>query len=370
MPYHVPPYPYPIPGYYPPPAQMVSPYPNPPPPPVYDMSIPLNGTTGPLNARRPGLNTTSTNNARNVQNSSGLGMNGASKGRSGPTVPTRSGWSYGPGIGMGGYVAPQPSGGDVVGPRLSSRRQSGNGSGSSGYSRPSSINDDVSSTASSSTSSSSRRTYTSTSSSQHPLPPRPDWAVGLAPLPNPPHGRHYHDHSTRSLPSVNATRNGNGNATGPPINMPLPSSGPLPPLHPTDFPPLTSTATPERRPLNTLGAWGNSNIRSVLVPNQEQAQLTPYPNFANNSQMHPFDESDRSFERPPPKSTELYNHKSGRRCPANSPGGMRTQDVEKDQRVKNSSLAEQLVAMSLGEQCLQAIAPAPQESSSTLTVST
>lgn len=65
-----------------------------------------------------------------------------------PMTQARSAWSYGPGIGIGGYVAPARSvGGDVVGPRLSStRRQSNNSVGSSGNSRSSNC-DDVSSTA-------------------------------------------------------------------------------------------------------------------------------------------------------------------------------------------------------------------------------
>lgn len=54
--------------------------------------------------------------------------------------PARSAWSYGPGVGMGGFginnVGNRPSGGEVVGPRLSSsvRRPSGN-SNSSGSGR-------------------------------------------------------------------------------------------------------------------------------------------------------------------------------------------------------------------------------------------
>jgi hypothetical protein len=133
----------------------------------------------------------------------------------------------------------------------------------------------------------------------------------MTPSPNPPHGRHHHDHSSRSMPPVNAMRNGNN--SGPPINMPLSQSGPapLPPLHPTDFPPLTSTAIPERRS-PTMGAWSNLNIRSGLPPNQVQQHhpsARPYPNFANNIPIHHFDESDRSFERPPPKVSLKSYHR-------------------------------------------------------------
>ena len=147
MQYPNPPYPYPMPGYYPPPNQMAPPLPNPPSLPVYDMSRPPGGSVGPLNPGRPGVNNTMgglPNNGRNHRGPPGPVTNGTSKGRSGPT---RSPWSYGPGVGTGVFTPPQPPG-DVVGPRLSStRRQSVNGSGSSGYSRTSSINDEVSSTA-------------------------------------------------------------------------------------------------------------------------------------------------------------------------------------------------------------------------------
>lgn len=50
--------------------------------------------------------------------------------------PARSAWSYGPGVGMGGFgvnnVGNRPGGGEVVGPRLSSsvRRPSGNSNAS------------------------------------------------------------------------------------------------------------------------------------------------------------------------------------------------------------------------------------------------
>ncbi|KAK2463583.1 hypothetical protein APHAL10511_004334 [Amanita phalloides] len=358
MPYSLPPYPYPMPGYYPPPpGQMAKPYPNPPPMPMYDMSRPPNGAVGPPITGRPGVNSSPNNNGRNLRGPPAPSMNGTSKGRSAPTAPMRSGWSFGPGVGMGGYVAPPHSSGDVVGPRLSSsRRQSGNGS-SSGYSRTSSINDDVSSTASSSTtSSSSRRTFGSTTTSQHPLPPRPDWAVGMTPSSNPPHGRHHHDHLTRPMPSVNTLRNNNMV----PTNMPLGPTA-LPPLHSTDFPPLTVAAAPGGHPPNTTGAWGGSNIRSTLVLNQAQQQ---HP-LASSVHMHHFDDSDRGFERPPPKSAELYNHKSGKRCPTNNPGGIsRLQDGEMDQRLQNHSFAEQIAAMTIAESV------AAEQSSATLIVPT
>jgi len=246
---------------------------------------------------------------------------------------------------MGGYVAPQTSGGDVVGPRLSSSRRSGNAS------RSSSINDDLSSAASSSTtSSSSRRTYPSTTSSQHPLPPRPDWAVAMTMASSShSHGRnHHHDLSARSMPVQR-----NGNNVGPPGNMPLPGAGPgpTPALHPTDFPPLSPAAMNERRPPNALGAWSNSNVRSAFVPNQGQhlPPVKPYMHLTNNAQMHQFDDSDRCFERPPPKSVELFNHKSGKRLSASNPGGNGRAQGDKEKERKNDALVEQVAAMSIDQ---------------------
>ena len=81
------------------------------------------------------------------RNSTGHGgVNGGSK-RGAP--PARAAWSYGPGIGMGGFGYGNPSGMEAVGPRLSSaiRRTSQTssvGSGSTGYRTP---GDEASSTA-------------------------------------------------------------------------------------------------------------------------------------------------------------------------------------------------------------------------------
>ncbi|KAF8637642.1 hypothetical protein AX17_002710 [Amanita inopinata Kibby_2008] len=396
MPYTIPAYPYPMPGYYPPPTQMLPPYVNPGAVPLYDVPGSTNGAMSnnytPVGTGRSGINNgvnmSPDGGRNNVRCSSSSAMNGAaSKGRSGPTIPpTRSGWSYGPGIGMGGYVAPHGSG-DIVGPRLSSsRRQLGNGNGNSGHSR-SSNNDDVSSTASSSTtSSSSRRTFTSTTSSQHPLPPRPDWAVGMTPPLYPSHGRH-HDHShgsVRPMSSVTATRNGSSTGPGGPSNMPLPSSTSqqMPRLQPTDFPPLTSATTAEIRATNATGAWGNSNTRSVLLPNQGQQHpavksFGPHPNFNNIASQRQFDDSDKGFERPPPKSAELYNHKAGKRpTPNNAGGNGRIQmEISKEQWVRNDALIEQVASMSIAGQVMSANAPptvngGSQESASVLTVTT
>ncbi|KAF5366459.1 hypothetical protein D9758_009809 [Tetrapyrgos nigripes] len=139
-------------------------------------------------------------NQRGMPRNGGNSVNGGGKRNNAP-LP-RPAWSYGPGIGMGGVLmnggnSTMNGGGEIIGPRLSSsmRRQSNTSTGSSGNYRPS-PNDDVASTASSSTSSSSRWTYTSTASSQqHPLPARPDWAVGLKPDPTLHATNRRHDHS-------------------------------------------------------------------------------------------------------------------------------------------------------------------------------
>ena len=64
------------------------------------------------------------------------------------------------------------------------------------------------------------------------------------------------------------------------------------------------------------------------------------------------------------QSAELYNHKSGKKFPTNNSGGIiRTQDCEMDQGSQNDALAEQMTAMSIGEQGLPVVtAAAPQES--------
>lgn len=80
--------------------------------------------------------------------------------------------------------------------------------------------------AQSSTSSSSR-----TTSSQHPLPPRPDWAVGLKPNPT--------LHQSRSSPRNGGPRNHTTSA--PPVL-----------LQPADFPPLGGGA---RAPPMPTGVW-------------------------------------------------------------------------------------------------------------------
>lgn len=107
---------------------------------------PINGMGGGRNGHDPmGAN----HNRNSLHNSTGhVAMNGGKRG----APPARSAWSYGPGIGMGGFGYGNPSGmggGDIVGPRFSSsmRRTSQTssvGSGSTGNRTP---GDEASSTA-------------------------------------------------------------------------------------------------------------------------------------------------------------------------------------------------------------------------------
>ncbi|KAI9510492.1 hypothetical protein F5148DRAFT_570825 [Russula earlei] len=139
------------------------------------------------------------------------------------------GGSLGHGPGFGGYpfglsggtgtISPVDNSASPVGPRLniSMRRTSGTSNGSR-------TPGDEASSVTSSTSSSSR-----TTSSQHPLPPRPDWAVGLKPNP--------------TLHPRQSARNG-----GPRNHT---TSAPAVSLQPADFPPLGGARAP---PVPT-GVW-------------------------------------------------------------------------------------------------------------------
>ncbi|KIK08888.1 hypothetical protein K443DRAFT_671944 [Laccaria amethystina LaAM-08-1] len=372
------PYPYPIPGYYPPPPGQHMP---PPPPPhmgmqqsMYELPRVMNGNMvgndpnhGNLGSGggRPNLSNgvvSSNSNGRSTTRNGGIvhGGNGNSKQRNGPPIlpSTRSSWSYGPGVGIGGHV-PQSgtNGGEAVGPRFSNtRRQSGNSSSSN--SRASSYCDDVSSTASSSTtSSSSRRTYTSTTSSQHPLPARPDWAVGIKAQPS--LARH-HDHTltnSHSMSPISPSRPLNGNSAhlnNVPPHQPLnQEQTPIVPLQPTDFPPLTPAA--EKRNPVVNGAWGNSSsTRSILSPSTGHQPVfgNALVNHSPNSRL---EEPARGLERPPPKSSELFNPKIVRRTatgPTNTNGktqGDRERETARGDAVANAILVAQIEKISLEE---------------------
>ncbi|KAI0358100.1 hypothetical protein OH77DRAFT_1421379 [Trametes cingulata] len=306
-------YGYGAPTYFPPPYQPGAPMgpPSSMPGSIYQpspMSGPVNSTAGNANGvELPNLSRTSS------RSSNGHGsVNGK---RGGPR--SRGSWQYGPGTNAGGFsynpsgAANGIAGNDAYGPRLNSnmRRTSGTStsSGSAGARTPA---DETSSTASSSTtSSSSRRTFTSTStSSKHPLPARPDWAVGLKPQ----HPRHHDHHGTLNSRTISPGRMG-------PPHLSQHQSQPV--LQPNDFPPLSSGQS-TRQPV-VGGAWTNASTSRVMLPgpqgtNPQGTALVHYPTSQQNSPQIPtsggrFDEQDPAFERPPPKNPELFNPKGGAR---------------------------------------------------------
>ncbi|KAI9440371.1 hypothetical protein H4582DRAFT_1456086 [Lactarius indigo] len=138
---------------------------------------------------------------------------------SGGSLSYASPFGYPP-LGGPGVTSPIENGASPVGPRLNStmRRTSGTSNGSR-------TPGDEASSVTSSTSSSSR-----TTSSQHPLPPRPDWAVGLKPNPT--------LHPTRPPARNGGARN---HATSAPPVL----------LQPADFPPLGGA----RAPPMPSGVW-------------------------------------------------------------------------------------------------------------------
>ncbi|TFK39872.1 hypothetical protein BDQ12DRAFT_681382 [Crucibulum laeve] len=378
-------YTYPPGAYYPPPPQIHS---APPPmqqqQPMYDVLRVMNGNMAngssnghhmnnnhnpnQLGIGRPPLmngimspngngNGSGRSSARSSAGSNGVHANGSgvNKGRNGGHIPppARSAWSYGPGIGPGGYGAVNnhaAGGGDAVGPRLSNtRRMSGN-------SRASSNCDEASSVASSSTtSSSSRRTYTSTTSSQHPLPPRPDWAVGLKPQPTLASRHHDSLNNSRTMSPISPPRTLSGG--GPSPHQSSQPQSPAVSLQSTDFPPLSSVTNAEKRAPVVAGAWGNSSsTRSILQAN------APGNALINHGQNGRLEEPDRGFERPPPKSSQLFNPKIAPRPAANNgtanngtAGGAKSPtEKEKDRArgdvVANAILVDQVASMSLDEQ--------------------
>jgi hypothetical protein len=159
---------------------------------------------------------------------------------------------------------------------------------------------------SSTNSSSSRRTFTSTSS-HHPLPARPDWAVGLKPLPtlHPTHNRH-HDRALHNSRTGSPARNG--------VQSQSPTA-----LQVADFPPLTTlSSVQEKRAQPVTGAWTNtSSMRSILT--QGPSHSIPGSALVHHSSPGTGGtrlEEQSGFERPIPKgSVELFNPK-GTRYPA------------------------------------------------------
>lgn len=122
---------------------------------------------------------------------------------------------------------------------------------------------------SSSTSSSSRRTFTS-NSSQHPLPARPDWAVGIKAQPtlHPTHNR-YHDRVMNSR-TMSPARNGQRGQQAPPV------------LQAADFPPLNPVSPGEKRVPTITGVWNNVPARSILMPGNNGSQGSALVNHLSN----------------------------------------------------------------------------------------
>lgn len=232
-----------------------------------------------------------------------------------------------------------------MGPRFNSNRRTSGNSSSGGNSRSSSNCDEVSST-SSTTSSSSRRTYTSTTSSQHPLPPRPDWAVGIKAQPTlaATGGRaHLSDHSltnSRTMSPISPPRsNSNGH------NSPMPpntsSSSQHNTLQSTDFPPLTSSsaAAQEKKGPVVTGAWGNS--RPVLSPTNGNVNGSPGHIAVTQSPIARQDENERGvLERPSPKGGDVFSPKIVRRPPAAVNGLVHPQQRPQQQQVERNSITK------------------------------
>ncbi|KAH9839694.1 uncharacterized protein C8Q71DRAFT_743804 [Rhodofomes roseus] len=332
---------YPPPMAYQPPGQ----YP-PPPSQLYVPDMTANGS-GYMNGG--GSGTGSSNHSRASSRSSHHGTNK----RGAPRA--RASWSYGPGAGNNGYTYNLSSIGngmgasETVGPRLSSstRRISAtsSASGSAGVRTP---GDEASSTTSSSTTS-SRTTYTSTSS-KHPLPPRPDWAVGLKAEPVL-HARHHHDHSNANSRNMSPARLGGQNQH---------QSQPV--LQPNDFPPLSSA--PERRTPAVAGAWTNaSSTRSIIMagaqgnPAPQGTALVHYPNSQQPSGTPLVEAHEPGFDRPPPKvSAELFNPKGTPRMSAPARmGSGETEDTPKQKGMGQGdaacvdALAQKVASISLEE---------------------
>ncbi|KAI6164636.1 hypothetical protein EDD17DRAFT_1561657 [Pisolithus thermaeus] len=214
--------------------------------------------------------------------------------------PARSAWSYGPGVGwvVSGLtmltVDPSAGGKDTIGPRLNTPiRRPANGRSNGFNGTP--AGDEAASTTSSSTSSSSRRTFNTSTSSQHPLPARPDWAVGIKAQPtlHPTHNRH-HDHTVNARTPPPRS---NGQRCQPSLSV----------LQATDFPPLNPVSQTERRmpPWQECSALVNhsANGRATTAGNSPANRLEDFDGtwklgITNNKSPALQDRGDKDKERP------------------------------------------------------------------------
>jgi len=125
-------------------------------------------------------------------------------------------------------------------------------------------------------------------------------------------------------------------------------------LQSTDFPPLISLAPASEKRTPIAGAWGNSP-RSIHLPGPglltaPQNSLLHHPNHgtgSNNGSDPRLEESDRTFERPPPKSSELYNPKLLRRPASGKANGEKEKDRARGDAVAGAILVSQLGSISL-----------------------
>ncbi|CAE6469538.1 hypothetical protein ACGC1H_003563 [Rhizoctonia solani] len=169
--------------------------------------------------------------------------------------------------------------------------------------------DETASIASSASSSSSRRTYTSTSTtSKHPLPPRPDWAVGI--MADSTLSRTTSSSSTDSRLRM-TSRSSSGNQI-PRVGTGTVKLGTA--ANATDFPPLNGNGNGNESTLNgaRTGAWGRDGSPASLFGNSMNPPAAP----------RRFEETD-SIGRPAPKSFGLYNPNTGA-GPAALPAQVRT----------------------------------------------
>ncbi|KAG8737622.1 hypothetical protein FRC10_008024 [Ceratobasidium sp. 414] len=247
--------------------------------------------------------------------------------------------------------------------------------------------DETASVASSTSSSSSRRTYTSTSTtSKHPLPPRPDWAVGL--LSDTSLSRATSSSSTDSRLRLGSRSSSNN-------QIPRASSVKLNPVaNAADFPPLNGNGNNVGGPNGALnggiragtGAWGrdaspaslfgnavgpggasplgvgvgggpnNSSTGSLNAPGSGSNLPSAGGMSANaNANRHRFDATE-GFERPAPKSWALYNPGTGA-GPAALPaqvqgiqeGGVNSNPGADSSVGAGNALAEQVAKLSVGD---------------------
>ncbi|GAB1518155.1 hypothetical protein RhiTH_001214 [Rhizoctonia solani] len=250
----------------------------------------------------PGSSHSSRSGSRNGY--SGHASNGSNGGAKGPRAP----------VGPWGTPTLATPMRDLTGPnrRLSTSSSStsaysGSGGGAGSGSRTPA--DETASIASSASSSSSRRTYTSTSTtSKHPLPARPDWAVGLMAEPN--LSRTTSTSSTDSRLRM-TSRSSSGN------QIPRAGSGPVKlGANTTDFPPLNSNGNGTANNGARAGAWGREGSPANLF----NSTMTPPP--VPPAAGRRFEETD-SIGRPVPKSFGLYNPTTGA-GPAALPAQVRT----------------------------------------------